>query len=200
MLTSYEKIYLYLTAFGTYEYCTNNPTRTLIKHIIKNYKIFSSKNTKIILGKTFKVDASYISSHYESFCKRIDNSNKNILNIIIELGYNQNSDIFLFLNKVTLEGKTLDTSLPYKEIAKLVSDKGFLYKNVSDDNYVGATLAYNIANYFHKKDNVISGFVFIPQEQSFNKQNQYEFIHNLIEKFENIFLRTKIHVNKIKSF
>ena len=116
MSTSYEKLNVYLTAFGKYEYCTNNPTKILVKHII-------TKNTKIILGKTFKVDTSYISSHHESFCKRIDNSNERILNIIIELGYN---DTFLFLNKVTLEGKTLDTSLPYKELSKLVSDKGFL--------------------------------------------------------------------------
>jgi hypothetical protein len=59
-------------------------------------------------------------------------------------------------------------------------------------------LAYNIANYFQKEDNVISGFVFIPQEQSFNIQKQYEFIHNLIELFKNRFLIKKISINKIK--
>jgi hypothetical protein len=59
-------------------------------------------------------------------------------------------------------------------------------------------LAYNIANFFQKENNVISGFVFIPQEQSFNKQKQYEFIHNLIDIFEKRFLSKKISVNKIK--
>ena len=59
-------------------------------------------------------------------------------------------------------------------------------------------MAYNIANYFQKQDNVISGFAFIPQEHSFNKQKQYEFIHNLIEIFENRFLSKKISVSKIK--
>lgn len=42
MLTSYEKLHVYLTAFVKYEYCTNNPTRILVKHIIKNHKIFST--------------------------------------------------------------------------------------------------------------------------------------------------------------
>ena len=59
-------------------------------------------------------------------------------------------------------------------------------------------MAYNFANYFQKQDNVISWFAFIPQEHSFNKQKQYEFIHNLIEIFENRFLSKKISVSKIK--
>ena len=205
----YDKINIYLTGYGPFLTIKENPSEKIVTHIFNNSQKLNTEFTNIIYNQIFEVKTenvdNNISKLFDIIKKHNNDSNKNILHIIISLGVADNRKVNTLeiraknhINDDIVDKKIDEnkpeffySKTPIKYIIKGIQNFKNSECKFSNDagTYLCNYMYFTTSNKCFDEKNICSFFLHVPLLSNYSMEKQEFFFKNFIEVLERLYLK-----------
>ena len=217
---SYDKINIYLTGYGPFLTIKENPSQKIVTHIFDNNSKLNTEFTNIIYNQIFEVKTENVDNNISKLfdiIKKHNESNKNILHIIISLGVAENREVNTLEIRAKnhiydrIVDKKIDeykpeffySKTPIKYIIKGIQNFKNSECKFSNDagTYLCNYMYFTTSNKCFDEKNICSFFLHVPLLNNYSMEKQEIFFKNFIEVLESLYLKgNEEKRNKILEF
>ena len=204
----YDKINIYLTGYGPFLTIKENPSEKIVTHIFNNSPKLNTEFTKIIYNQIFEVKTENVDNNISKLfdiIKKHNDSNKNILHIIISLGVADNRKVNTLEIRAKnhiyddIVDKKIDenkpeffySKTPIKYIIKGIQNFKNSECKFSNDagTYLCNYMYFTTSNKCFDEKNICSFFLHVPLLSNYSIEKQEIFFKNFIEVLERLYLK-----------